>query len=349
MERRLILADGTVVSGNAFGSSKPARGELVFTTSMTGYMETLSDPSYRGQMVIFTSPTIANYSPDNSKLQSRGLHASALITRDAHTTLPIGGDWAKFNRLLDENGIPGIDGVDTRFLVRRIREHGVMPAVIADGDLEPEPFMDSMKENLVGQVSTREPEEYRGAGKHQYLLVDLGVKKSIIENLLRTGSVTVVPYDYDIESVAGRYDSVIFSNGPGDPDHKALHPLRKAINRLAGNIPMIGICLGIQVIALSLGGKTVKMKYGHRGSNHAVTDGRKIMITSHNHGYAVDRDSIHGTGLEVLEWDINDGTVEKIRSVSDGILAVQYHPEGMPGPDDAREFFTEVSRMSGAN
>ena len=348
MERRLILADGTVVSGDAFGSKQTATGELVFTTSMTGYMETLSDPSYRGQIIIFTTPTIGNYSPDKSKLQSDRLHASAMVTRDAHVTLPRGGDWERFNRLLEQNGVPGIDGIDTRMLVRKIREQGVLEAVIADEGNSTGQLGDSMKQNLVGQVSTREPKEFIGSGRRRYLLVDLGVKRSIVEHLLESGNVTVVPYDYDIESEAKRYDSVILSNGPGDPDHPALKPLRKAIKGLAGVVPLVGICLGIQLIALSMGGSTSKMKYGHRRSNHAVTDGRRIMITSHNHGYAVERDSLENTGLEVTEWDINDGTVERIESKKEGIIAVQYHPEGMPGPDDARGFFAEVARISGA-
>lgn len=344
MKRYLVLEDGTTIEGEAFGYEGESYGELVFTTSMTGYLESITDPSYRNQILVFASPTIGNYPIDKGKVESSQGQVSGIVTRDAHSVLRSDPGWNAFDRFLFENKIPGVDLVDTRLLVRKIRERGTMRCHILnrkDGKLE---FPDPMAEDLVSLVTCTRPYKVSGNGNLRFLFVDLGTKRSLVSEMAGIGNLTVVPYNSDLGSVYGDFDAVFLSNGPGDPSHASLQGVVKFIRDTASLMPVYGVCLGHQLISIAFGGRTVKMKFGHRGSNHAVTDGTSIMITSHNHGYAVDEASLAGTQLVVKQRDINDSTVEMIRHRSLNVMSVQYHPEASPGPHDAKSFFTVIRK-----
>ena len=344
MSRWLILEDGTSFQGIPFGSASPGYGEIVFTTSMTGYVETITDPSYRGQIVIFASPTVGNYPLWKGKMQSSFPSVSGIVTRDAHAIMHSDPDWIEFQNLLSRHGIPGIDGIDTRMIVRKIRDRGVMKAIIKDDPEPPENWPDPMERNLVSEVSLSTNKFIQGNGKTTYLYIDLGTKTSLMENMLAIGNIFTVPYNFDPDSVPVKYDAVFLSNGPGDPSHTSLKPIVRFVSDNIGRIPIFGVCLGHQIIGLASGGKTEKMKYGHRGVNHAVTDGTSIMITSHNHGYAINRSSLDETDLKMVQWDVNDGTVEGIGSGYHKLMSVQYHPEASPGPSDGSVFFNHMRK-----
>ncbi|MEM3675751.1 MAG: glutamine-hydrolyzing carbamoyl-phosphate synthase small subunit [Thermoplasmataceae archaeon] len=344
MKRILLLEDGTYVEGRSFGSQAVSYGEVVFTTSMTGYLESITDPSYRGQILIFASPTIGNYPMGLGTMESGECQVAGVVTRDGHAVLGAGDHWQEFDQFLRDNNVPGIDLVDTRMIVRKIRSKGAMRGWITDSTGEVN-FPDPMDKDLVGMVSRKAPEELHGSGRRKVLFIDVGTKNSLIKEMRRIASLRVVPYNANFMDEVRGCDAVFISNGPGDPSHRSLDGVRKFIREIAGELPLFGVCLGHQLIALGLGGSTTKMKFGHRGSNHAVTDGRKTMITTHNHGYAVVGSSLAETGLKVKQWDVNDGTVEKLQHESLPILSVQYHPEASPGPHDARVFFTEMESI----
>lgn len=344
MPRYLILEDGTTMNGTPYGAETEAYGEIVFTTSMTGYVESLTDPSYRGQIIVFASPTVANYPISKSKMESERVQASAVITRDAHANLYSGEVGEQFDIFLKENGVPGIDGIDTRMLVRKIREFGTMKAWISDSPTFPSDWPDPMERNLVGEVSRSETYILSGIGKRKLLFIDVGAKKSLIGKVNEVGSLKMVPYDFDFSSLEDDYDAVFISNGPGDPSHNSLGNVVEFVKSMIKEKPIFGVCLGHQLISLALGAKTKKMRFGHRGSNHAVTDGSKIWITSHNHGYTVDEGSLQGTGLEPKQWDVNDGGIEMVEHSELPIFSVQYHPEASPGPHDSEWFFEKMSK-----
>ena len=350
MNRYLILEDGTTLEGTPYGADVEAYGEIVFTTSMTGYIESLTDPSYRGQMIVFASPTIANYPISNSRMESERVQASAIITRDAHSRLFSGKPGEDFDIFLKDNGIPGIDGIDTRMLVRKIREFGTMKAWIADSPSFPEDWPDPMGRNLVDEVSCKDPYSISGNESRKLLFVDVGAKKSLIEKVNGIGTLKIVPYDFDFTSIDEDYDAVFVSNGPGDPAHESLRGVVEFIRESATKKPVFGVCLGHQLISLAFGARTTKMRFGHRGSNHAVTDGTRIWITSHNHGYTVDEESLKDTGLEARQWDVNDRGVEMVEHSNLPVFSVQYHPEASPGPQDSEWFFEKMSEtMDGYN
>lgn len=346
MYRYLILEDGTTIRGNAYGSNRESYGELVFTTAMTGYMESLTDPSYRGQILTFAFPTIANYAFDDSQMESDRIQAEALVTRDAHSMLRSGRAGEDFNRFLAESGIPGIDGVDTRTLVKKIREHGVMKAWIRNSPDFPEEWKDPMDRDLVGETTAPGPYHVSGEGSMKVLFVDLGAKKSLIRNMSRIASLDVVPYNHSFDSSSFGYDAVFLSNGPGDPSYHSLENVTGFVREAIGKLPVYGVCLGHQVICLAMGGKTEKMAYGHRGSNHAVSDGERIWVTTHNHGYAVNEESLEQTPLKVVQRDVNDGTVEMVEHRERPVMSVQYHPEASPGPHDSRWFFEQIKERT---
>ena len=343
--RFLILEDGTVIKGSGFGHDSGSYGEIVFTTAMTGYLESITDPSYRGQMLVFAAPTIGNYPLQNGKMESDRAQVSAVITRDAHSTLYAGESGTQLDRFLKENGVPGIDGVDTRLLVRKIREHGVMKAYISDTPEFPDVWPDPMAADLVGPVSTTSSYAVAGVGKRNILYIDVGTKTSLVESISEIFSLTVVPYSENFSNMKKEYDAIFVSNGPGDPSHPALAKVREFLKNNTGKLPIFGVCLGHQLLALSGGGRTIKMKFGHRGTNHAVTDGKNIFITSHNHGYAVDPDSIAGTSLKIGQRDINDGTIEMLYDHENSVYSVQYHPEGSPGPKDYSQFYALMAKV----
>jgi carbamoyl-phosphate synthase small subunit len=341
---KLTLEDGSVYNGQAFGSVIPVAGEVVFNTAMTGYPESLTDPSYRGQILCLTYPLIGNYgapvkSEENNMLrfyESNSIHIAGLIVSDYSFEYSHWNAIESLDKWLKKNNVPGIYGIDTRALTKRIREKGAML-----GKIEPEgtstAFYDPNKVNLVDEVSIREKQVY-GSGKYRIALVDCGVKYNIIRNLLKRDTTVIrVPWDYDFHEE--EFDGLFLSNGPGDP--KMCDVTIANIRRSFGeNKPIFGICLGNQLMALASGADTYKLKYGHRSHNQPViqvgTD--KAYITSQNHGYAVDNNTL-GKEWEPLFININDKTNEGMRHKSLPFFSTQFHPEASGGPTDTDFLF----------
>jgi len=356
----LLLEDGTLFFGRGFGYPTQKVGEVVFTTGMVGYTESITDPSYRGQILTFTYPLIGNYGvPSYSDVdeyniplnfESDRAQVSGVVVSEACRAPSHWRSKKSLHEWLYEEGVPGIEGVDTRELTKRLRVHGVMMGVIAVS--EDEVDIEDMKRRLakaerygeqdfVSTVSIKEPKIY-GEGEEKVVLIDCGVKYGIIRELLKRGlKVIRVPYNTPASEIL-EYNpkGILVSNGPGDPKI-CVKTIQTVSSLIDEGIPMLGICLGVQIIALSLGGDTYKLKYGHRGQNKPCLDlktGRNY-ITSQNHGYAVDPNSLKGSGLEVWMINADDRTVEGVYHESKPLLAVQYHPEASPGPYDTTFIF----------
>ena len=339
---RLILEDGTVFVGRGFGSLSDSYGEIVFTTSMSGYMESITDPSYRGQILVFAFPTIANYPLSKGRVESDMAQVAGVITLDSHHSLNQGGFPDEFSDFLEKSGVPGIDGVDTRSLVRKIREKGVMRAWISQTDDDLDFKLDPIDRDLWKEFIPNRVYEIRNPqSERRILFIDTGAKRSLIKRMSEVCNLSVHPYNSSFPDSG--YDAIFISNGPGDPKSKYLRNVVKFISDNIGKKKIFGVCLGQQLISLAYGAKTYKMKFGHRGTNHAVTDGSMIWITSHNHGYAVDYDSAKSSGLMVERWDANDNTPEML-SDRDDMMCVQYHPEASPGPNDTLSFFDMIKK-----
>lgn len=342
----LVLEDGTVFPGVRIGGARSAGGEVVFTTSMTGYQEILSDPSYRGQIVVMAYPLIGNYGVLPDAWEADGPHVAGFIVRDVCPNPSHHGARGRLDDLLRSHDVVGLAEVDTRRLVRHLRTHGLKRGVIVE---EPGPsalaaaraIAATEDQDLVGQVSRSTPVVLPGPGA-RIALLDCGVKRGIVDALRRRGcEVVLLPHVATAGEVASfRPDGVLVSNGPGDP--AVLEPTIETIRALLGTVPLMGICLGHQLLALALGGRTYKMKFGHRGSNQPVfeTATGRVMITTQNHGYAVDPDL--PAGAEVTHVNLNDGTVEGLRHRHLPILSVQFHPEGRPGPADADHLYDRL-------
>lgn len=343
MKRYLVLEDGSVFEGEGYGASSNSYGEVVFTTSMTGYLESITDPSYRGQILVFAFPTIANYPLQRGRMESDRSQVSGVVTRDAHQTIStgIGTEFAEF---LAENGVPAIDGIDTRSLVKKLREKGVMRGWLSDSQDNLVFESDPLGGDLIADAINKEPKVIKSHSNGKNILfVDCGAKTSLLQEIGLIANLQVVPYDYDFNQIEGSYDAVFISNGPGDPASPYLNKLVKFVGDQIGNKKIFGVCLGQQIIARAYGAKTYKMRFGHRGSNHAVTNGQYIRITTHNHGFAVEEESVLSKGLFVIEKDANDDTPEMISDRSNSVLAVQYHPEASPGPFDTKQFFRLIA------
>ena len=339
---RLILEDGTVFVGRGFGSLSDSYGEIVFTTSMSGYLESITDPSYRGQILVFAFPTIANYPLSKGSLESDKAQVAGVITMDSHHSLKKGGFPDPFSDFLKKSCVPGIDGVDTRSLVRKIRENGVLRAWISQKEEDLDFKRDPTDRDLWKECIPDRVYEIRNTrSDRKMLFIDTGAKRSLITRMSEVSNLSVYPYNASFPDSG--YDAIFISNGPGDPKSKYLRNVVKFISENIGKKKIYGICLGQQIISLAYGAKTYKMKFGHRGTNHAVTDGSKIWITSHNHGYAVDYDSAKSSGLEVERWDANDNTPEML-SDQEEMICVQYHPEASPGPNDTLTFFDMIKK-----
>ncbi|MFQ5910968.1 MAG: glutamine-hydrolyzing carbamoyl-phosphate synthase small subunit [Thermoplasmata archaeon] len=358
MRGLLVLEDGTVLEGVSFGARRTAYGEIVFNTNMTGYCEALTDPSYRGQILMMTYPLIGNYGVDPSTFESPRVQPSAFVVREfceapSHRTSRM-----SLHRFLLRNDIPGIANVDTRMLTIKIREHGTMKAAISTArNPDADEILDRVRgmphpteSNLVSEVSCRRTHRYGKPNGKRVVLIDCGVKRSIISNLASRAELIRVPYGTSAERILDlEPDGILISNGPGDPAHPAvMEKTAHTIKRLVGEMPTMGICLGHQLLALSLGAETFKLKFGHRGGNHPVIDSRseKVRITSQNHGFAVS-DGVPGQ-LKVTERNLNDGTIEGLRHKDLPMFSVQYHPEASPGPHDSLSLFDQfVGMMEG--
>lgn len=353
MKAVLALEDGTFFWGQSFGATGEKWGEVVFNTGMTGYQEILTDPSYCGQIVVMTYPLIGNYGINREDFEAPKSFVRGFIVREAcdHPS-----NWRagyRINDYLARSGIPGISGIDTRALTRHLRSYGTMRGIIATEEVDIEQLVDRARtcphlsgQELVQDVSIKEPYTIDGNGS-RVVLIDLGSKQNIIRKLSeRDCQVIVVPHDSTPEQIGAlEPDGVLLSNGPGDPiDVPVTIDTTRA---LIGKYPLFGICLGNQVMALSLGAKTYKMKFGHRGSNHPVKDlySGRVYITSHNHGFSVDEASLKGLDVEVSHINLNDNTVEGIRHKHLPLFAVQYHPEASPGPQDSDYIFDQFMDM----
>ena len=346
------MKDGSVYTGYFLGDSAGV-GEVVFNTAMTGYQETLTDPSYCGQIVVMTYPLIGNYGVNELYKQARRSYFRGYIVGELCGQPSNWRAQGSIEDFLREEKIPCLYGVDTRALTRRIRTEGTLWGAIAPlsaEEAEIERLLALPEERfLVREVTIKQPEKI-GQGDKRIAFLDFGAKRAMVEDLCAYGyNVTLYPaYTKAKEILAGEPDGIFLSNGPGDP--KALPEIIANIKELTeSGKPIFGICLGYQLICLALGGDTYKMKFGHRGVNHPVKDLQinKVVITSQNHGYAVKEESLRGTGLAVTHRNANDGTLEGVAHGQKPIFAVQYHPEASPGPDGHEYLFERFNKLIG--
>ena len=370
MKAYLVLENGMVFEGRAIGcwpdsDAEAAVGELVFTTGMTGYLETLTDPSYAGQIIMQTFPMIGNYGVISQDFEGKSF-AKGYVVHELIDTPSNFRSEGKLDAFLKEQGIPGICGVDTRALTRLIRENGVMNACLYQSSefkvqsSNMSGLLERIREyrvkNVVAEVSTKEVLEFgpgsptsaacscaEGETLH-VVLIDYGAKRNIIRCLVKRGCrVTVVPHDTTAEEIlALKPDGVMLSNGPGDPAENEFEV--QQIAKLVGKLPVFGICLGHQLTALAMGGKTYKLKYGHRGANQPVTDGKRTWITTQNHGYAVESESMKGTA-QLSFRNANDQSCEGLEYPGKRCFTVQFHPEACAGPHDTEFLFDRFLRM----
>lgn len=354
--KKIILEDGEEYYGYGFGANVEQICEIVFNTSMVGYQEIISDPSYTKQMVVMTYPLIGNYGITDEDYETKQPSIGGLVVRE-YNDLPSNFRYTKtLSEYLEENNIPGISGMDTRKLTRSIREKGTRKVIITDINTNKEEALEKLKKydipkDVVSKVSCKKKWYSRTPNaKYNIVAVDCGIKLNIVRSLNKRGcNVTVVPYNTTAKEVIDlKPDGVFLSNGPGNPED--VPEVIELVKQLKGKYPIFGICLGHQIISLAYGAKTYKLKFGHRGGNHPVVnlETDKIEITSQNHSYAVKEDSIKKTELEVTHKNILDNTIEGVECKKDKIFSVQYHPESAPGPQDSGYLFDKfIGLMKG--
>jgi carbamoyl-phosphate synthase small subunit len=367
----LALEDGTVFEGRSFGAPAERSGEVVFNTAITGYQEIFTDPSYTGQIVILTNPQIGNYGTSSSDNESRKPYIEGLAVREFSG---ITSNWRsdeEAQAFLSNAGIPVVSDLDTRSLVRHLRSRGVMRGVLSAIESDAQKLVEKARAipsmaglDLASRVTT--PERYnwtksvescspsellapKAEPRFNVVAYDFGIKQNILRRLVHSGcKVTVVPALTSAEDVlALKPDGVFLSNGPGDPE--PLTPQIDNVRRLIGKTPIFGICLGHQILGLALGGRTYKLKFGHRGANHPVINKltQRVEITSHNHGFAVEPDSLNPSDIEITHINLNDQTLEGFRHRREPVFCVQYHPEAAPGPHDSHYLFNDFTKLMG--
>lgn len=357
MRALLMLADGTRFEARSLGKTGTTTGEVVFSTGMTGYQETLTDPSFAGQIVCLTYPLVGNYGINDDDFESTRVQVAGFAVREA-AEQPC--NWRcrrTLDQYLKDTGTVSIQGIDTRELTRCLRQHGVMPGGIST-ELKPDQLLDLIRAapeyaatEFVAQVTTPTPYAwpFQGTPKYEVALLDCGVKFAMMRNLAARGMrATVYPSGTPAEAILERNpDGVVFSSGPGDPAR--LGHVVRTIRSLSERRPTMGVCLGNQLLGYAYGSRTDKLKFGHRGANHPVRDlhSGRVIITSQNHGYALRPDELED-GMEVAFINLNDGTVEGLRHRELPIFSIQYHPEASPGPNDSRYFFDEFAKMMDA-
>ncbi len=370
MEAWLALEDGTVYEGESFGATGEKVGEVVFNTSMIGYQEVLTDPSYKGQIVTMTYPLIGNYGVNPGDLESLHPHVEGFVVREYQRNPSNWRSTDSLDRFLADHGVVGISGIDTRALTRRLRVDGVMRGVIRSGATDPGGLVEQAKAvpkmvgmDLVREVTTDRPYRWEGdhrihvdppgddpekiwddfdkPGTFRVVVMDYGVKHNILRNLARRGCrVLVLPADYTAEQVLRlNPDGIMLSNGPGDPG--AVHYAIEELKVLIEQKPIFGICIGHQLLGMALGGERFKLKFGHRGANQPVRqcDSGRVEITAQNHGFAIDASTLDEAEVELTHINLNDQTLEGLRHRRYPVFSVQYHPEASPGPHDADYLF----------
>jgi carbamoyl-phosphate synthase small subunit len=358
----LVLADGTLLRGEAFGAVGTAVGEVVFNTGMTGYQEVMTDPSYSGQLVTFTYPELGNIGVNAADQEAPLPHVRGVISREL---APVSSSWraeGDLDQWLAQHGVVGIRGVDTRALVRHLREGGAINGAISSDGTTPQALLAAVRSapsmeglNLTERVSTREPYTWtdtcspgfdarlqdRPARPYRVVAIDFGIKRAILDRLVAHGcSVTVLPADSSLEAVLReRPEGVFLSNGPGDPAAVSGGIALVKGLLLQFDLPLFGICMGHQILGLALGGRSFKLPYGHRGLNHPCGSPGQVEITSQNHGFAIEADSLPADRVRITHHNLNDHTVAALELKDQPVFGVQYHPEASPGPHDADHHF----------